>query len=1044
MAAMKDKGPIAWMARNHVTANLLMLFFIIGGLIIGSQLKQEVFPEFELDTIQVLVPYPGASPEEIENGILLAIEDEVRGLDGVKKVTSTAFEGRGVVTIEMLTSADSIKTLQDVKNGVDRIQSFPEDAERPIVSLLESRRQVISLILYGDVPLSTLRSLAEKTRDDLIQLPDITLVELADVPEIEISIEIPRATLRRYNLTLDQIARIVDETSMELPGGGVRTPGGEILLRTMERRYFAEEYANVPVISNPDGSKILLSDIANLKEIFEETDQEAYFNGKPAIKINVFRVGDQTPIEISDIVIQFTQKLREKLPESVEVATWNDRAELYRDRISLLLRNASLGLILVLIFLGLFLEPRLAFWVTLGIPISIIGSFVLISGTPASINMVSLFAFIVTLGIIVDDAIVVGENIYKKREAGLSNMRAAIEGAQEIAGPVFFAVMTNIAAFTPLFFVPGPVGNIFLQIPTIAIAVFVVSLVESIFILPSHLSRRHKDNEFWRNLRKPSLYFDRILDKFIDKIYQSHLNTALKYRFVTMGCGVGMLMVALALVYSGIVEFSFLPRVDNDIITAQAKLPVGVPISKSREVQLLLINGARRVIKAADSGNISRGIYTQIGSSVIERGPATGPEAGESGSHLVGAQVLLVPSDLREISGLEFSNLWRKEVGDIPGVDSIRYNAQIGVGTGETIDIQLSHPIREINEEAARELADILGTYTGVYQIDNGVTRGKPQINFTLKPEARSLGITVDDLATQVRSSFYGAEALRLQRGRNEIKVMVRLPLEERQTPFTVEDLIIRTPQGGEIPLSEAADVTLGSSYTEINRTDGRRVISVTADVDETVSNANEVIADVTNNVLPILMEKYPGLTYSLEGEQREQAETLDAIWVGFAVALILIYILLAIPFKSYSQPFIVMMSIPFGVIGAIIGHILLGYEISIISMFGIIALSGVVVNDSLVLIVTINKMLAEEDLSLRDTVIAAGKLRFRPIMLTSLTTFFGLAPMIFETSVQARFLIPMAISLGFGVLFATFIILLLVPCLYMILQDLNPKKLSR
>lgn len=1038
---MKNKGPIAWMARNHVTANLLMLFLIFGGLIIGSQLKQEVFPEFELDLIQVLVPYPGAGPEEVENGIIVAIEDEVRGLDGVKKVTSSAFEGRGVVTVELLTGANSGKLLQDVKNNVDQIQSFPEDAERPIVSLLEARRGVISLILYGDVPLKTLRELAEKTRDDLIQLPGITLVDLSDVPPIEISVEVPRDRLRRYNLTLEQIANLIDATSLELPGGGVRTPGGEILLRTKERRDFAEQYLDIPIISNPGGSQVLLGDIANVKEIFEETDQEAFFNGKPAIKINVFRVGDQTPIDISDIVINFTKNLSAELPDGIFVTTWDDRAELYRDRIFLLLRNAALGLTLVLLFLGLFLEPRLAFWVTLGIPISIVGSFMFISGTPASINMISLFAFIVTLGIIVDDAIVVGESIYKKREEGLSNIRAAIEGAQDIAGPVVFAVLTNIAAFLPLFFVPGPVGNIFLQIPTIVTAVFIVSLVESLFILPAHLGRKHSDHPFWDTLAKPSLYFDRLLDKFIETIYHRHLDRALRLRYITLGIALGVLVIALSLVYSGVVQFSFLPRVDNDIITAQAELPVGVPISKSREVQQLLIDAAERVVKKQDSGNISRGIYTQIGTTVIDRGPTAGPDAGETGSHIVGAQVFLVSSELRTISGLEFANQWRKEVGDITGVDTISFNAQIGVGTGETIDIQLSHPIRTVNEEAARDLADSLATYSGVFQIDNGVSLGKPQINFTLKPEARSLGITVDDLARQVRSSFFGAEALRLQRGRNEIKVMVRLPLEERQTPFTVEDLIIRTPTGGEIPLSEAANITLGNAYTVIDRTDGRRIISVTADVDERVSNANEVIADVTQNVMPKLIEKYPGLTYKLEGEQREQAETLEAIWVGFAVALIAIYILLAVPFKSYSQPFIVMISIPFGVIGAIIGHLLLGYEISIISMFGIIALSGVVVNDSLVLVVTINKWLREEDMPLRDVVIHAGKLRFRPIILTSLTTFFGLAPMIFETSVQARFLIPMAVSLGFGILFATFIILLLVPCLYMILKDLNLKK---
>ncbi|MCB1148993.1 MAG: efflux RND transporter permease subunit, partial [Chlamydiia bacterium] len=919
-------GAIAWMARNRVTSNLIMIFLMVGGFFIVSRLKQEVFPAFELDIIRVSVLYPGASPEEVEKGIILAVEDEVRGLDGIKKVTSKATEGSGTVLVELLTTANKTKALQDVKNAVDSIQSLPEEAERPIITLIEARRQVISLVIYGDQPRSILRNIAEKVRDDLVALEDVTLVELAAQPEIEITVEVPRSALRAYGLTLEQIANKINTTALELPGGGVKSAGGEILLRTLERRDFASEFFDIPIVTGPDGAQVRLSDIATIKEQFEETDKETFFNGLPAVRIDVFSIGEQKPLELSAAVRTYAEKLQKQLPAGVSLAAWDDRSELYRDRIDLLMRNAAMGLILVMLLLGLFLEPRLAFWVTLGIPISILGAFLLIFFTTVSINMVSLFAFILTLGIIVDDAIIVGENVYKKREEGMPFLKAAIEGTQEIAVPVVFAVLTNIAAFTPLFLIPGTIGKIFLQIPTIVCAVLVVSLFESLFILPSHLAREHGKSRFWTLLTRPSIVADRLLDRFIENVYQKHVKVALNYRYITLGFGVALLIISYGLIQGGILQFSFLPRVDNDIITVQAELPVGVPIEQSRALEERLVKAAQKVI-ARNGGDISRGIYTQIGTKLGQRGPQTSAEGDQGGSHLVAAQVLLVSSDLRAISGLEFSKQWEKEIGEIPGIDSLIFIAEIGTGTGEPINIELTHPDRATSERAGKELAAILATYQGVTQIDSGVTSGKPQINFKIKPEAQGLGLSVRDLAAQVRSSFYGAEALRQQRGRNEMKVMVRLPKEERSSAFTVEDLMLRTPSGAEFPLKEATNIDYGRSYTEINRTDGRRTIAVTADVDEAVTNANVVIADVVDNVLPKLMEKYPDLTYSLEGEQREQLESLDALALGFVFALLMIYTLLAIPFKSYAQPAIVMVSIPFGVIGAFLGHLLLGYE---------------------------------------------------------------------------------------------------------------------
>lgn len=1031
-------GPIAWMSRNHVAANILMAILIIGGLLFASRVKQEVFPDFSLDLISVSVPYPGASPEEVEQGILLSIEDGVRGLDGVKDVTSQANEGLGALSIELLTGADSQRALQDVKNAVDRIQSFPELAERPVVSLIEQRNQVLSLLIHGDVDESTIRNLAETTRDDLLQLDDVTLAELGAVRPLEIAIEIPQATLRELGLTLPQVAGIVRRTAIELPAGGVRTDGGEILLRTQERRDYAREYADIAVATTADGTIVRLGEIADIRDDFEETDQETFFEGRRAARVDVYRVGNETPQSVSDAVRGYLREHEADLPPGIGMTIWNDSSEIYRERMQLLIKNAFLGLALVLLILGLFLDPKLAFWVTLGIPISILGSFLFIPLTGASINMISLFAFIVTLGIIVDDAVVMGENIFEMRQKGYSFAEAAIVGARQIAGPITFAVLTNIVAFMPLFFVPGASGNLFLQIPSITVAVFVVSLVESLFILPAHLSTPGSHSILWRALAVPNHYFSRALQWVIDVIYAPSVRVLVRFRYATFAGGLALLLLAVGTIAGGHLRFSFLPRIDSDVVTVQATLPFGVAVDRSREVQEVLLESARRTLEETGGPEISRGIFTQIGAP-IAAGVGGPPEIfSSSGSHVVGIQVFLVPSGQRDISGVDFAEAWRANTPRLPGLESMTFNAQVEAGGGAPVDIQLSHRDTEVLEAAAEELAGELEAYAGITDLDDGFARGKPQLSFRLKPEARSLGMTAADLAEQVRGAFYGSEALRQQRGRNEVKVLVRLPETERSTLQTVEELVLRTPGGGEIPLREAATIEEGRAYTRIERREGRRTLSVTADVDENVSNANKILAEVRENELPALLAKYPGLGYSLEGEQANQRDTFRALGMGFALAMLVVYGLLAVPFRSYWQPVIVMLSIPFGLIGAVVGHFLLGYGLSMISIFGLIALAGVVVNDSLVLVVTANEARDRKENDLIEAVCLAGERRFRPILLTSLTTFFGLAPMIFETSMQARFLIPMAISIGFGILFATFIILGLVPAVYVILEDVK------
>ena len=1032
----RRSGPIAWMATHPVAANLLMIALLAGGFLSALRIKQEVFPEFSLDVVGISIPYPGASPGEIETGVLMVTEDAVRGIEGVKRITSTASEGRGSVSVELLSSADIDRALQDVKNAVDRIVTFPEDIERPTVSLLENRNKVVTLAVLGPYSEGTLRDTAERVRDDLSSREDVTLTELGAVKGLEISVEIPSGTLRTYGLTPEDVARRIRATAVEVPAGSIKTEGGEVLIRTTERREYGREFAEIPIISRPDGSVVRLGEIAEITDGFQDVDLYDTVDGLPAVTIEVYRVGDETPVSISDATKAYLAELAPELPEGMQVRIISDESVIFRGRVELLLRNASLGLVLVLLMLGLFLEPRLAFWVTLGIPISILGSFLFLSQTEASINMISLFAFIVTLGIIVDDAVVVGENIYEKRERGMSAMQASIEGAREIAAPVTFAVLTNIVAFMPMLFVPGASGKLYLQIPAVAISVFLISLVESLLILPAHLAHSPKRTLFWRIVSLPSDRFSRLLNVFIERVYGPVVRLATREHYLTVSIGVTMLILCLAVVVGGWIPFNFMPKIDADFVTVNARLPVGVPVERTDQVRARLMTALEETIEEVGGRQSIESVRALVGGRITGMGPMGGSSINSANQ--LGIRVELAPEDRRTISAVEFSRLWQANTGDLAGLENLTFDSEIGRSAGAAIDVQLSHKDRAILDAASLEVADALRTFEGVSGIDAGVARGKSQLNYELTQEARSLGIDSAQLARQTRSYLYGSEALRQQRGRNEIRVMVRLPEAERETLHTLENLLLRAPDGTEIPLNEAVDVTVGRAYTSIKRTDGRRINAVTAEVDPLEISGNEVVAVLESDVLPPLLRKYPGLSWSFEGEQSEQTDSLASLGMGFAYALFGIYALLAIAFRSWAQPLIVMTAIPFGIIGAVGGHLLLGYGLSLISLFGIIALAGVVVNDSLVLLVTVNDLRRRNpDLPVRELVCRAGARRFRPILLTSVTTFCGLLPMIFETSVQARFLIPMAISIAFGILFATFIILLIVPALYLVLEDL-------
>lgn len=1065
-------GPISWMARNPVAANLLMLALIVGGVIMSLRIRQEVFPSMELDMIMVSVPYPGASPEEVEQGIILSIEEAVHTLDGIKEIRSKALEGAALVTIELETSANKNKVLSDVKNHIDRITTFPEEAERPIVSAPDLKREAIWLVLYGDQSDKVLFELGEQVRDDLLTHPDISYIELDGVLPLEIGVEVPQDTLRTYNLTIPGIASKIRQTALELPAGAVKTRGGEVMLRTAERRDMGMEFADIPIVVDENGNALTLGDIAEIEDGFMEFDLHAKFEDKPCVILKVFSVGEQSPTDVAVATKDMVAKLENSLPPGISATTWADRSKLYDQRLDLMLRNAAIGLVLVLVILGLFLEPRLAFWVTMGIPISFMGSFLFLPAMGISLNMLSMFAFIVTLGMVVDDAIVVGENAFRLRREGMPPLKAAITGTKQMAMPVFFSIATTVTAFSPLLFVPGIRGKIMYAIPVVAISVLVLSLIESFFILPSHLAHVSAEElkpRLLERLRKPligvdgkgaaaaldiltgvillplvllgrfftlllyllmlvQIPFSEAVERFIANWYAPVLRAALRQRWNTLAVGVAILAVSFGLMKGGWVKNIDFPKEESEWVFVDASLPFGTPVEKTEELTSRLIRAAQEVIDENGGKRISLGIFSILGSANI-RG------SREEGTHVTTVGVTLVPSDERPIGSHDFAEAWRKKLGNVSGLETLQFDASTGHGESPPIDVRLTHRDPDVLEKAATDLAAYFSSIKGVTDVDDGIDLGKPQIDFTLSPEGIAAGLTTADLANQVRGAYYGTQALRQQRGRNEVKVMVKLPRAERETLAGVENLMIRTPAGGEMPLRRAANVQVGRAYTTIHRTDLKRTLAVKGQVVENEANAEEVVEEMLTSYLPTLKAKYPGLDLFKSGRQKDMQDFFEFLLVAYFMALLVMYTLIAVPLRSYLQPFfVVMMAIPFGVVGGILGHFLMGLDFSMISWMGLVALSGVVVNDSLVLVTAANRFRAEGMSAMKAGEMAARQ-RFRPIMLTSLTTFGGLMPMILETSVQAKVMVPMAVSLGFGVIFATFIILLIVPALFVMVE---------
>ncbi|MDP3518377.1 MAG: efflux RND transporter permease subunit [Pseudohongiella sp.] len=1048
------KPIIAWFVRNTVASNLLMVVMIVGGIIAYNNTRQEEFPNIETGTIQINVPYPGAPPKEVEQAVCLILEQALSRIENVERMTSTAREGACAATLQMRAGTDINRSLNEVKSAVDGIANFPVDIERPVVASFAPTGTVASLALVAETDDLTLKQIADEIRLDLLDLPEISRVELNYVRPLEIAVEISELTLRQNGLTLSQVATAIDRTAIDAPAGTLRTPGGDVLLRSIGRLSTGDEYEDIIIRTNPDGSRLRLGDIATIRDGFQEGYLRARVDGRNAVTVDVYRVGDEDIITSADAVRRFAAQKQLELPQGMELSILTDDARGLRERIDTVASNAYSGFALVLIVLAMFLRFRIAVWVAAGIPIGILGALAIFPQFDITISSITMMAFILVLGIIVDDAIVVGERIYVLEQEGLTREEAAIQGTYEVSVPVIFGVLTTVAAFLPLLLLEGPLGGFFSVIGGVVILCLFASVVESQLILPGHIAHRRATAhplerlrvlKGWQNFQ---LKLSSGMERFASHVYQPALRKCLKYRYATWAGATAVIIITVGLLASGRVVFQFFPAVEGDRIYASLQMPEGVAVELTERALERLESTANELIaeleqelvaRQANEGINAVGVVdrtlTTLGGRVNRGGPPSG-RGSTGGSHIAEVVMILNSYDDRgQISANEIRDRWREKVGLIPDALELTFVSD-SFSTGQALSFRLEGRDEESLQRVTAELREVLARYPGVFDISDSFRAGKQEVQIQLLEEGRLLGFTLDDVSRQVRQAFFGAEAQRIQRGTDELRVMVRYPEDERNSLGNLENLMLRTPNGGEVPLASVASMALGNSYSNINRENGRRVITVNADINRTVSAPEEVTREVVSGFRQRWAEEYD-VTLVLGGEGEQRDESLGALLASYPLALLMIYALLAIPLKSYTQPLIIMSVIPFGAIGAIMGHFIMGAELVFFSIIGMVALGGVVVNASLVLVVYVNNEVAAGK-TLHEAVASAGVARFRPIFLTSFTTFIGLVPLMFTPSPATFFIIPMAISLAFGVLFATVITLFLVPALYMILYDFS------
>jgi len=1014
---------VAWMAGHPVAANLLMLALIVAGLLSASTLEQEVFPEFSLDTVQVRVEYPGAGPTEVEDAILRRIEERIEGIEGIDEIRSVGREGVGVVTAELALGADVSKVRRDIEAEVDRISTFPQQAERPLVSELTNRRRVLRLALHGPIERSTLKQLAFDVEERLTALPEVDDVRVSGARAAEVDLRVPRDRLRAFGLTLPDIAAATGANSLQLPAGAVQTGEREIVVRTEGRRLTADEFRDLVIVGTSSGAAVDLADVATIEGgLSTRSDESAEIDGEPAVFVDVFRTDGQQVLTVTEAALEEVRgPLKETLPPDVTLTVWQNQAEVLRSRLSLLVRNGAIGLLLVLTALTLFLDLRVAFWVAVGIGVSFVGAFAILEVTGASINQLSLFGFILALGIVVDDAIIVGENVHASDDP--------VRGAQRVARPVTIAVITTMVAFTPLLVVPGTIGKITRNIPLVVLAVLGLSLVESLLVLPHHL--RSRGEERWRRWRVFQAidtvrdWFAERLERFVQGPLERFVRAVVGHPWWTLTVSVVLLLWTVGLVAGGWLRFQFLPTIEGNVVSARIEMPPGTSAGRTREVAKELADAGRRAAEEFPDGLVKH-VQLYVGRQPSSQG---GPEASLNLVDPTKAEVAfkLLRADEREVRASAFEEEWRAEAGEIAGPRSLVYASEL-ISLGAPVSVSLSAEEGALARAVTR-VRSFLGEQRGVFDIRDDRGQGRPEVEVRATDRARQLGLSLESLAGQLRASLFGTEALRVQRGREEVRVYARLPENERDSVQDLASLRVRAPSGGLVPIGEVAELSLSTGPSVVRREDGRRVVTVTADVDPAITTGQTVSDALRSGPLPALEREVPGFAWTFGGEQESQTEALTAMARSFALALVVMYALLAVPFRSWRLPLVILAAVPFGLLGAGLGHLLLGLPVTILSLFGLVGLSGVLVNDALVLVDFALERL-DGGLPLGEAVVEAAKARFRPILLTSLTTFLGVAPLVLEGSVQARFLVPMAVSLGFGVLAATVVMMGVVPAL--------------
>ena len=1029
------------MAKNGIAANVVMLFLVLAGLASARNLVQEVLPELSLDRVQILVPYPGAAPEEVEESIVRRIEEQIRAVDGLSRVEATASEGLASVIAEFASGTDVNRALNETKAEVDRIPTFPAAAERPEIREITSRQSVIRLLVYGDVPERTLKELAYGIEEGISALPDVSLAEVSGARPYEISIEVPLRRLRALGLTLDDIAFAVRQSSLELSAGRVSTSGEDILVRTLGQNYEQVDFEEIILLTRPDGTSVRLGEIATVRDGFADTDLTLRYNGQTAVRVDVFKTSDEQVLDIAEAVKRYLDaEVTPNLPEGVSVALWKDDSEEVSGRLGLMMENALIGFALVFLALALFLEIRLAMWVAVGLAVSFMGTFLVMGFLGISINMFSLMALVLALGIVVDDAIVVGESIFAEREQGHRGLAAAIRGTRRVSTPVIFSVLTTITAFAVLLNAPGPQGELARGIPLVVIAVLVISLLESLLVLPNHLSHlaapgERKPGAAQRMLHRAQGIVDRIMKRMADGPLDRGLRLATERPSIILASAIGLLVLSLGVVASGIVPNQFITPIEGDVVSANLEMPTGTPAERTaRVVAEIEAAGHRAVARISEDvdendGPLEFDVAVTVGELAALYDPLGGDAVEAARGHLGTVQFKLHDWNRLGLAASTFERVWREETGIPAGAKSLSISSSL-LGLGLPVHYELSHPDPDRLEAIAGEFTAELTGMEGTFDVRSNLDEGFRELQLELKPEGRSLNLTLDRFATQVRSAFFGAEALRVPRGREDMRVWVRLPEDERNSATDVENYPVRTP-GGEVPLGQIASAGFSRSSAAIHRVDGRRAVTITADVDPRIAASQQVNARLENEVLARLTGENPDLGYAYGGQRKDQDHAVSVLGRSLILALLIMYSLMAIPFGSYTQPLIIMAAVPLGAVGALAGHALLGLSWGLWSLYGLVGVFGVVVNDSLMMIRFIND-LRDSGLGPAEAIISGAKERFRAIMLTSITTFLGVAPLVFETSTYAQHLVPLATSVGFGVLIATILLMVVVPALVM------------